>query len=177
MKARKARKTTNYMGADVTIYQSIDPAITSTFVGYEYTQYTSEITVMTTEDEIVPALSDGQKRHNFHSGNTVLCHKRRTVSRYRFIYGQDAVFEVKDTIKLQGGKIGHVGTVIQGVFKTGDKVDLKINEAQRRASAKTTARPTCFRKRLKRCWAAMCSRLVLMWMHTVCVSTLHTLHQ
>ncbi len=29
--ARKARKTTNYMGADVTVYQSIDPAVTSRF--------------------------------------------------------------------------------------------------------------------------------------------------
>ena len=27
-KARKARKTTNYMGADVTVYQSIDAAVT-----------------------------------------------------------------------------------------------------------------------------------------------------
>ena len=33
-KARNARKTTNYMGADVTVYQSIDPAITTEFVGY-----------------------------------------------------------------------------------------------------------------------------------------------
>ena len=31
-KARKARKTTNYMGADVTVYQSIDASITSEFV-------------------------------------------------------------------------------------------------------------------------------------------------
>ena len=34
-KARAARKTTNYMGADVTVYQSIDPSITTTFVGYD----------------------------------------------------------------------------------------------------------------------------------------------
>ena len=34
-KARKARKTTNYMGADVTVYQSIDPALTTEFVGYD----------------------------------------------------------------------------------------------------------------------------------------------
>ena len=33
--ARKARKTTNYMGADVTVYQSIDPSVTSKFVGYD----------------------------------------------------------------------------------------------------------------------------------------------
>ena len=34
-KARKARKVTNYMGADVTVYESIDPAVTTEFVGYE----------------------------------------------------------------------------------------------------------------------------------------------
>ena len=34
-KARNARKVTNYMGADVTVYESIDPGITTEFVGYD----------------------------------------------------------------------------------------------------------------------------------------------
>ena len=38
-KARKARKVTNYMGADVTVYESIDPGITTEFVGYENNTY------------------------------------------------------------------------------------------------------------------------------------------
>ena len=59
-KARKARKVTNYMGADVTVYESIDPGITTEFVGYENNTYTSRITVMTTETEITEALSDGE---------------------------------------------------------------------------------------------------------------------
>ena len=60
-KARKARKTTNYMGADVTVYQSIDAAITSEFVGYDKLKTDSKISVLTTEDEIVEALTDGQR--------------------------------------------------------------------------------------------------------------------
>lgn len=32
--ARDARETTNYMGKDVTIYQSIDASVESKFVGY-----------------------------------------------------------------------------------------------------------------------------------------------
>ena len=51
--ARKARKATNYMGADATVYESIDPSVTSKFVGYEHLEYESKITVLTTEDEIV----------------------------------------------------------------------------------------------------------------------------
>ena len=55
--ARAARKTTNYMGADVTVYQSIDPAITTEFIGYDRLTAESEISVLTTEDEIVEALT------------------------------------------------------------------------------------------------------------------------
>ena len=58
--ARAARKTTNYMGADVTVYQSIDPSVTTEFVGYDRLTHQSEITVLTTEDELAEALTDGQ---------------------------------------------------------------------------------------------------------------------
>ena len=51
--ARAARGETNYMGADVTVYESIDPSITSTFVGYENLAWKSPITVLTSDTEIV----------------------------------------------------------------------------------------------------------------------------
>jgi alanyl-tRNA synthetase len=50
-KARKARKTTNYMGADATVYDKIDPAITSEFVGYDKLSNDSKVTVLTTEED------------------------------------------------------------------------------------------------------------------------------
>lgn len=43
--ARAARGVTNYMGADVTVYESIDPSVTSTFVGYETLTHSSRVTV------------------------------------------------------------------------------------------------------------------------------------
>lgn len=76
-KARKARKTTNYMGADVTVYQSIDAAVTSEFVGYDYLTFESPITVLTTESDVVEALVDGQHGNHFHRADAVLCDKRR----------------------------------------------------------------------------------------------------
>ena len=60
-KAQEARKTTNYMGADVTVYQSIPAEITSSFVGYDRLVHSSRITVLTTESELVEALTDGQR--------------------------------------------------------------------------------------------------------------------
>ena len=47
-KARNARKVTNYMGADATVYEQIDPAITTEFVGYDNLTYKSNVSVMTT---------------------------------------------------------------------------------------------------------------------------------
>ena len=116
--ARAARKTTNYMGADVTVYQSIDPAITTEFIGYDRLTAESEISVLTTEDEIVEALTDGQT-------GTIITKETPfygTMGGQEGDFGQitapdGSVFEVKDTIHLQGGKIGHVGVVVKGMFE------------------------------------------------------------
>ncbi len=59
-KARTARKTTNYMGADVTVYQSIAGGDSTAFVGYDRLVHDSKITVLTTDYELVEALTDGQ---------------------------------------------------------------------------------------------------------------------
>ena len=120
--ARAARKTTNYMGADVTVYQSIDPAITTEFIGYDRLTAESEISVLTTEDEVVEALTDGQT-------GTIITKETPfygTMGGQEGDFGQitapdGSVFEVKDTIHLQGGKIGHVGVVVKGMFEVGEK--------------------------------------------------------
>ncbi len=59
--AREAREVTNYMGADVTVYESIDPGITTEFVGYDNLSYESEVTVLATDTELADALSDGER--------------------------------------------------------------------------------------------------------------------
>ena len=48
--------------------------------------------------------------------------------------GDGAEFVVEDTIKLLGGKIGHVGHVVKGMFKVGDEVTLDRRRRQHRAN-------------------------------------------
>ncbi len=48
-KARGARKVTNYMGADATVYELIDPAITTKFVGYDKCSASSKVSALTTD--------------------------------------------------------------------------------------------------------------------------------
>ena len=125
-KARKARKTTNYMGADVTVYQSIDPAITTEFVGYNNLTAESKITVLTTEDEIVEALTDGQRGTVITEQTPFYGTMGGQQGDVGVITGQNGEFKVEDTIHLQGGKVGHVGVMTRGMLQSGNTVTLSV---------------------------------------------------
>ena len=148
--ARAARKTTNYMGADVTVYQSIDPAITTEFIGYDRLTAESEISVLTTEDEIVEALTDGQT-------GTIITKETPfygTMGGQEGDFGQitapdGSVFEVKDTIHLQGGKIGHVGVVTKGMFEVGEKVTMSVDKENRELTSRNHSATHLLHKALR----------------------------
>jgi len=135
-RAREAREVTNYMGADVTVYESIDPSVTSEFVGYENHEYDSEILVMTTETEVVEALTDGQIGTIFVKETPFYAASGGQAADTGIITVGDSEFAVEDTVKLMGGKIGHVGKVVKGMFKTGDVAHLAIDTTRRLASGK-----------------------------------------
>lgn len=147
--ARKARKVTNYMGADVTVYESIDPSITSKFVGYDRLTHTSKVTVLTTEDEIVDALTDGQTGTIIVDETPFYATMGGQEADTGIITLKDAEFEVKDTIKLLGGKIGHVGVVTKGMIKVGDTVELQVNEAKRADTCKNHSATHLLQKALR----------------------------
>jgi len=147
--ARNARKTTNYMGADVTVYQSIDPAITTEFIGYDKLTCDSKILVLTTETDLAEALTDGE------TGTIVT---EQTVF-YATMGGQQGdvgrivsdmgEFKVEDTIHLQGGKVGHVGRMIKGMLQTGDMVTLKVCENNRQNTGKNHSATHLLQKALR----------------------------
>lgn len=148
-KARAARKTTNYMGADVTVYQSIDPELTTEFVGYDHLIHDSKITVLTTETEITEALTDGQ-------AGTILVEETpfyATMGGQQgdkgLIVSANGQFQVEDTIKLQGGKVGHVGKMVKGMLQTGETVTLKVCQTNRQATGKNHSATHLLQKALR----------------------------
>ena len=147
-KARAARKTSNYMGAEETVFDTIDPAITTEFVGYESLEAESVIRVMTKAElvdeseeiyedtEIASALSEGEH-------GTIITDKTPF---YGTMGGQDGdtgvietpegEFTVTTTIHLKGGKVGHIGFISKGMIRSGDKVVLKVDSANRSDTCK-----------------------------------------
>ena len=134
--ARNARATTNYMGADATVYDEIDAAITTEFVGYTNNSYESEITVLTTETEIVKDITEGQNATIIVNETPFYATMGGQQADKGVITKDESVFVVTDTIKLKGGKVGHVGFVQNGMFSVGDKVTLAIDEKNRVATGK-----------------------------------------
>ena len=135
--ARSARKTTNYMGRD-DIYQKLDASLTSAFTGYDKLEDESKVTALVRlaadeegEDEIADAVTDGEKACVITSETPFYGTMGGQVGDRGAIESANGKFEVEDTIHLQGGKIGHIGHMVSGMFQTGETVTLKVNEENR----------------------------------------------
>ena len=119
-------------GKDVSVYDELDSALETEFVGYDNLSYEAKVTALTTETEVVDALSDGEK-------GTIVVDKTPF---YGTMGGQegdagvirtaDGEFTVETTIHLAGTKVGHIGYVSKGMIKIGDQATLEV-DAQKRA--------------------------------------------
>ena len=128
--------THSYTGKDATVYDELDAELATEFVGYENLVCDAKVTALTSEEEIVDALSDGEK-------GTVIVDK---TTFYGTMGGQegdigviktaDGEFVVETTIHLAGTKIGHVGYVSHGMIKVGDTVSMEVDKENRNLSAR-----------------------------------------
>lgn len=149
VQAREARKETNYMGADATVYDEIDPSVTTEFVGYDTLSCDSKITVLTTESEITEAVADGQRATIFVEKTPFYATMGGQEGDTGIIHTADAEFAVEETIKLLGGKFGHIGRVTKGMFRTGDTVTLEVKSKERLNTCKNHSATHLLQKALK----------------------------
>ena len=104
-------------------------------------------TVLTGETELRDSLMEGEK-------GTVIVNQTPF---YATMGGQQGdtglietaggVFQVEDTIKLRGGKYGHVGYMKSGLIARGGKASLKVNVAGRKDTEKNHSATHLLQKR------------------------------
>ena len=148
-RARAARKTTNYMGADATVYDALPVELTSEFDGYDHLSDQSTITAIAGETEVTQALTDGEKGTIVVDTTPFYGTMGGQVGDHGRIIGPEGEFAVEDTIHLRGGKIGHVGRVVKGMLKTGDQVTLTVDESLRKATCRNHSATHLCQKALK----------------------------
>ncbi|MCI9305856.1 MAG: alanine--tRNA ligase [Lachnospiraceae bacterium] len=149
VKARKARAVTNYMGADATVYDEIDANVTTEFVGYDCLSYESKITVLATENELAEALTEGENGTIFVEKTPFYATMGGQQGDTGVIRTADGEFEVLDTIKLLGGKVGHVGHMTKGMLKVSDSAVLEVCGKGRGATCKNHSATHLLQKALK----------------------------
>ncbi len=153
--ARKARKVTNYMGADATVYEELDAAITTEFVGYDQLVVSSKITALagvneeTGDMELVEALTDGAK------GSIIV----PVTPFYATMGGQqgdkgvittaDGTFVVEDTIKVVGNRYAHVGYVREGMIRMHADATLSVDEKLRAKTCRNHSATHLLQKALR----------------------------
>ena len=148
-KARGARKTSNYMGEDATVYDKIDPSVTTEFIGYDKLSSDSKIIVITDENDLRDSLMEGER-------GTIVTDKTPF---YATMGGQEGdtgiisnangSFKVEKTIKLRGGREGHVGVMTAGMLSADDIVMMSVDKQERRDTCKNHSATHLLQKALK----------------------------
>ena len=150
---QKARENQNFEAKlsveNAALFESLDASIVSEFVGYDSLTAESDIAAISTGKEWADTLEEGEE-------GTVITYKTPF---YATMGGQCAdtgiivcggsEFEVEDTVKLPGDRVGHIGKVTKGSLKTGDKAVLQVNEAKRSDTCKNHSATHLLQKALQ----------------------------
>lgn len=149
---QKARESQNFsarLNGDAGLFDGLDSGITSEFIGYD---------TLKTEDTIVALASETECKSSLtaEEAGTILV---RETPFYATMGGQngdsgvirtaEGVFEVQDTVKLPGGRIGHVGRVIRGRISVGEKASLEVDKEKRLSTCKNHSATHLLQKALR----------------------------
>ena len=135
---KRARENSNFSqkAVDADLFESLDPSVTSEFVGYDKLSLTENIVAMANSEAMVDSLNAGDE-------GTIITAKTPF---YATMGGQkgdcgviktaDGTFVVDEAVKIPGGRIGHIGHVESGVIKKGESAQLNVDTAYRAKTCK-----------------------------------------
>jgi len=135
-RARSARKTSNYMGADVKISDAIAADIETAFDGYDNDTLNAEVKVLIEGDDFAEAITEGNKAIVVTDVTPLYAEMGGQIGDTGTIFNDSFKGNVVDTKKNIGGKIIHFVEVLSGELKVGDKVTLEVDKVRRESIKK-----------------------------------------
>jgi len=136
---QKARQNANFSaklhaGADV--FEALSADVVSKFVGYDTLQADSKILALASETEIVEALEEGCAGTVIVSETPFYATMGGQKGDIGVIKTANGTFEVQDTVKLPGDRIGHVGVVVSGKICATEVANLEVEAVNRNNTCK-----------------------------------------
>jgi len=159
--ARKARKVSNYMGADATIYEEMDVNVSSKFDGYDKNELSSKIVYVThsyeveeegdkrTFTELADVLSEGENGSIITEVTPFYGTMGGQIGDTGVITTADGEFVVQDTMHVSGGKIAMLGFVKSGAIKVDTVAELKVDTERHALICKNHSATHLLQKALK----------------------------
>ena len=157
-RARAARKTTTYMGADATVYEELDAALNTEFIGYDRLECEGKIVALAkladaedadAKDEICDVLTDGMRGAVITDQTCFYGTMGGQQGDKGIIVTRDGSFKVEDTIHVAGSKIAHVGVVGRGMIRSGVEAELKVDAALRNRTCQNHSATHLMQKALR----------------------------
>ena len=148
-RARAARGESNYMGAEETVYNQLNPDMTTEFVGYKQLTTKSTVVALTTETDLVELAQAGDDVTVFVNATPFYATSGGQQADIGRIVTDSGIVRVRDVKKLIGNKFAHIGRVESGEVKVGAEVELIVDGSNRRSIMRNHSATHLLQKALK----------------------------
>jgi len=118
------------------VFDALDENLVSSFVGYDTLTADSKIIAASDDNALVDTLSEGAKGTIITEITPFYATMGGQKGDAGIISTADGSFKVEETVKVPGGRIGHVGTVVSGTIKVGETASLKVDAVLRSSTCK-----------------------------------------
>ena len=137
-RARSARGESTYMGADETVFNRLDPAMSTEFTGYDDLKLQgARVLAIVSGDEIMDEVHEGDKLVFITDKTPFYAEMGGQCGDHGVVTGDDGLkIIVEDCTKFGGNKFLHSGVVESGTVHVGDKVNMEVDEFRRLATAR-----------------------------------------
>ncbi len=135
---KRARENSNFSqkAVDADLFESLDESVTSEFVGYDKLTLTENIVAMANSESMADTLNAGEDGTIITAKTPFYATMGGQKGDCGIIKTATGVFAVDETVKIPGGRIGHIGHVESGVIKKGDSAELNVDTANRAKTCK-----------------------------------------
>ena len=132
---QKARENQNFaikdVAGDSAVFESLDGSITTEFTGYDKTSDESKIVAIASNGALAAFVNEGQNATIITLKTPFYATMGGQKGDFGVIKTANGEFEVSDTIKLMGGRVGHVGKVKSGTISANDNATLSVDTDNR----------------------------------------------
>lgn len=130
-KARDNQSFSARLSTDTALYDELEESLVSEFVGYDTLQAESSVAAIASDGKWRDVLSEGQEGTVITAKTPFYATMGGQKGDFGVIKTADGTFEVIDTVKVPGGRIGHIGKVVSGTIKKDAKADLSVSSLNR----------------------------------------------